>query len=167
MYKVQAAGAHPIIAVDSLAAKLKQAQDLGATAVVHAGKDDPVAAVRDLSAGGVEYAFECVGSESVLMQAYRATRRGGTTVTIGLPAPDRQFTVPAVSLVVEERTVKGSYMGSAIPRRDIPRFIKLHQAGRLPVDRLLSCTIALSELNPALDLLNRGEAVRQVIRFSR
>jgi alcohol dehydrogenase len=70
-----------------------------------------------------------------------------------------------VSLVAEERTVKGSYMGSAVPRRDIPRFIALYQAGRLPVDLLLTRTIRLEEINLAFDALARGEAVRQVIRF--
>jgi len=71
----------------------------------------------------------------------------------------------AASLVAEERTVKGSYMGSAVPRRDIPRFIALYQAGRLPVDWLLTRTITLDEINAAFDALAKGEAVRQVIRF--
>lgn len=163
----RAAGAYPIVAVDLLDAKLALAQELGATHTVNAAREDPVQAVRDLTAGGAAYAFESVGNERVLVQAYQATRRGGTTVTIGLPHPARQFAVPAVSLVAEERTVKGSYMGSAVPRRDIPRFIALYQAGLLPVERLLTRTIALEEVNPAFDALARGEAVRQVIRFAR
>jgi Zn-dependent alcohol dehydrogenase len=101
----------------------------------------------------------------VLMQAYAATRRGGTTVTVGLPHPQKLFSVPAVSLVAEERTVKGSYMGSAVPSRDLPRFIALYQAGRLPVDRLLTHRLKLDEVNAAFDRLARGEAVRQVILF--
>jgi len=161
----QAAGAYPIVAVDILEAKLTLARELGATHTVNAAREDPVAAVKELTGGGAPYAFESVGNEQVLIQAYQATRRGGTTVTIGLPHPSRQFAVPAVSLVAEERTVKGSYMGSAVPRRDIPRFIALYQAGRLPVDRLLTRTIRLEEINPAFDALARGEAVRQVIRF--
>jgi alcohol dehydrogenase len=84
---------------------------------------------------------------------------------MGLPHPSRQLSISAVSLVVEERTLKGSYMGSAVPRRDIPRFLALYQAGLLPVDLLLSRTIALDEINPAFDTLARGEAVRQIIRF--
>jgi alcohol dehydrogenase len=76
------------------------------------------------------------------------------------------FSIPAVSLVTEERTIRGSYMGSAVPRRDIPRFIALYRAGILPVDALLSCTIALEDVNPALDALERGEVVRQLIRFA-
>jgi alcohol dehydrogenase len=83
-----------------------------------------------------------------------------------LPHPDRQFAVPAVSLVAEERTVKGSYMGSAVPRRDLPRFIAMYQAGLLPVDRLLTHRLALEEVNAGFDRLADGLAVRQVIVFS-
>jgi alcohol dehydrogenase len=162
----RASGAYPIVAVDLLDSKLDLARKVGATHTVNAKDGDPAQAVKDLTGGGAHYAFESVGNERVLVQAYQATRRGGTTITIGLPHPSKQFAISAVSLVAEERTVKGSYMGSAVPRRDIPRFIALHQAGRLPVDLLLSRTITLDEINPAFDALAKGEAVRQVIRFS-
>lgn len=160
-----AAGAWPIVAVDVLPAKLELAKSLGASHAVLATEGDPVATIREATGGGVQYAFETVGNEKVLIQAYGATRRGGTTVTAGLPHPQRQFTVPAVSLVAEERTVKGSYMGSAVPSRDIPRFVALYRAGRLPVDRLLTHRLRLEEINEAFDRLARGEAVRQVIAF--
>jgi Zn-dependent alcohol dehydrogenase len=126
---------------------------------------ETVAQVRDATAGGAQYAIETVGSEQVLSQAYAATRRGGTTVTVGLPHPQKQFSVSAVSLVAEERTVKGSYMGSAVPSRDLPRFIALYRAGRLPVDQLLTHRLRLDEINDAFDRLARGEAVRQVVLF--
>jgi Zn-dependent alcohol dehydrogenase len=160
-----ASGALPIVAVDLFDAKLELARRVGATQTVNAKEDDPVQAIKDLTGGGAHYAFESVGNERVLVQAYEATRRGGTTVTIGLPHPSKQFSIPAVSLVAEERTVKGSYMGSAVPKRDIPRYIALYQAGALPVDLLLSETIALDAINPAFDALARGEAVRQVVRL--
>jgi len=99
----------------------------------------------------------------VLAQAYAATRRGGTTVTVGLPHPSQTLTIPAVSLVAEERTLKGSYLGSAIPSRDIPRYIALYRAGRLPVDRLLSSTVGLDGLNEAFDELSAGRSLRQVL----
>lgn len=159
------AGAESIIAVDTVEAKLETARKLGATLAVRAGNGDVVEAVREASHGGADYAFECAGLETVLIEAYQATRRGGTTVAVGLPDPKRQFAVPAVSLVAEERTVKGSYMGSAIPKRDIPRLIALYLAGRLPVEMLLSRSIRIEELNSAFDCLDRGEAVRQVLRF--
>jgi len=160
------AGAHPIIAVDILPAKLDLARRAGATHVVNAREADPVAVIRDLTGGGAHYAFESVGNERVLAQAYQATRRGGVTITIGLPHPERMFSVPAVSIVGEERTIRGSYMGSAVPRRDLPRFLALYQAGRLPVDLLFSRAIRLEEINEGFDALARGEVVRQVVRFA-
>lgn len=162
----RAAGAHPIVAVDRLAEKLKLAREVGATHTVNAGEDEPIAAVRDLTAGGADYAFESVGNEAVLIQAYSATKRGGTTITVGLPAPTGMFSIPAVSLTLEERTIKGSYMGSSVPRRDIPRYIQMYQAGLLPVDKLLTHTLRLDEINLGFDRLARGEAVRQVIDFN-
>lgn len=161
----RAAGAYPIIAVDLLDAKLALALAAGATHTVNAGQDDPVAAIRDLTAGGADYTFESVGSEQVLAQAYSATGRGGTTVCIGLPHPSKVLTVPAVSVVAEERTIKGSYMGSAVPRRDIPRLIGLYRAGLLPVQTLLTSIIPLAEINAGFDALASGEVVRQVVRL--
>lgn len=160
------AGAQPIVAVDTLEAKLALATKLGATHTVLAGKNDVVQAVKDLTGGGAAHAFEAVGSEKVLAQAYAATRPGGKTITIGLPHPDRQLSIPAVTLVAEERTLMGSYMGSSVPRRDIPRFMALYRAGKLPVDLLHSCTIALEQINEGFDALERGEVVRQIVRFS-
>lgn len=162
----RAAGAHPVIAVDLLASKLKLARRVGATHTVNAGQNEPVQAIKDLTDGGADYAFESAGNEQVLVQAYQSTRRGGATVTIGLPHPGKMFSVPAVSIVGEERTIKGSYMGSAVPRRDIPRLLALYQAGLLPVDLLLTRTIALDQINEAFDALAKGEAVRQVVQFS-
>jgi alcohol dehydrogenase len=161
----QLAGCHPIIAVDRIDAKLDLAKDLGATATVKAG-DETVSAIRDLTAGGVDYAIEAVGSAAVLAQAYAATRRGGKTVTIGLPHPSQMLQLQAVSLVAEERHLMGSYMGSAVPVRDIPRLIALYRAGRLPVDALFSGQIAIDGLNAAFDELASGEPVRQIVTFA-
>ncbi|MGH9928331.1 MAG: zinc-dependent alcohol dehydrogenase family protein [Pyrinomonadaceae bacterium] len=162
----RAAGAYPIIAVDKLENKLKLASEVGATHTINAAQDDPVAAVKELTAGGADYAFESVGNEQVLIQAYRATRRGGTTITIGLPAPGKMFSVPAVNLTLEERTIKGSFMGSSVPRRDIPRYINMYLAGLLPVDKLQTHTLRLDEINLGFDRLAQGLAVRQIINFA-
>lgn len=159
------AGAWPIVAVDRLAAKLDLARRCGATHVVDASQTDAVAAVRDLTQGGVETAIEAVGHEQVIAQAYAATRRGGKTVAIGLPHPSRQLTIPAVSLIAEERQLLGCYMGSCLPQRDIPRFMNLYRAGLLPVELLKSREIKLDQVNEAFDALDRGEVARQVIRF--
>jgi alcohol dehydrogenase len=158
------AGAGDVIGVDIVPAKLEFARELGATEVVDASTD-PVSAVRDLTDGGAELVVETAGDERVLARAYAATRRGGTTVTVGLPDPARMLTIPALGLVVEERTLRGSYMGSVVPKRDIPRLIELYQKGRLPVDRLLTHRLGLDEVNAGFDRLARGEAVRQAILF--
>ena len=128
----KAVGAFPIVAVDRVAAKLDLAKQGGATHCVNAATTDPVAAVRDLTRGGAETAFEAVGEESVIAQAFAATRRGGRTVTIGLTHPDRMLTIPALTITAEERVLMGSYMGSCVPQRDIPRFIAMYRAGLLP-----------------------------------
>jgi alcohol dehydrogenase len=162
----RAAGADPIIAVDRVDDKLELARELGATHTINSAKDDPVAQIRNVAGGGADYAFESVGNEKVLIQAYESTRRGGTTITIGLPAPDKMFTIPALGIVAEERTIKGSYMGSCVPRRDIPRFIEMYQAGVLPVDKLQTHTLKLDEINEGFDRLAQATAVRQIIDFS-
>ncbi len=148
-----------------LALNEELARELGADAVVHAGEGS-VEEVR-LAAGGAgaDTAIETVGSERVLGDAYAATKRGGTTVTVGLPHPSKMLSIPAVSLVAEERTLKGSYLGSSVPSIDIPRYVELYKAGLLPVDRLLTHTIALDEVNEGFDRLARGEVVRQAIVF--
>jgi alcohol dehydrogenase len=156
-------GAHPLVAVDVVPEKLSLALELGATHAIDARGNDVVEQIKQATGGGAHYAFETVGSAAVLGQAYAATRRGGTTVTVGLPHPSQLLSIPAVSLVAEERTLKGSYLGSAIPSRDIPRYIALYQAGRLPVDRLLTSTVRLESLNEAFDTLAAGTSIRQVL----
>ena len=98
--------------------------------------------------------------------AYAATKRGGTTVTAGLPHPSKAFSLSPGLLVGEERTLKGSYLGSCIPSRDIPAFISLYQSGRLPVNKLLSHTINLEQINEGFERLSAGGALRQVITFT-
>ena len=137
----------------------------GAHYALDAGSRDLVETFREITHGGVQYAIESVGNETVLAQAYAVTRRGGTTVSVGLPAPNKCLSIPAVSLVAEERTLKGSYMGSAVPSRDLPRFVALYRAGLLPVDRLLTHRIGLDQLNEGFDRLAAGQAVRQVVIF--
>jgi alcohol dehydrogenase len=99
----------------------------------------------------------------VLAEAFRTAARGGRIVTVGLPNPADPFTIPAVQPVAEAKTLIGSYMGSAVPARDIPRYIALWRAGRLPVERLLTGVRPLAEINEALDALASGQAVRQIL----
>nr|MBA2522314.1 zinc-binding dehydrogenase [Solirubrobacterales bacterium] len=139
-----------IIAVDVIADKLELAKELGATHAVAAGPT-AVAEILEITGGGAEHAIETVGSARVLAEAYAATRRGGTTTTVGLPDPSQMLTIPAVSLVTEERTLRGSYLGSSVPARDVPRFVDLYRDGRLPVERLLTHRLALDEINEGFD----------------
>ena len=115
------AGAHPIVAIDPVAHKRELALELGATEALH---PDEVGELR------VRHTFEAAGHPAVLEAAYRATARGGTTVGIGLPHPSRELTLNALSLVAESRTLKGSYLGSAVPQRDIPLLVSLWQKPR-------------------------------------
>lgn len=161
----QAAGARQIIAVDLSEAKLDQARALGATHTVNAGHDDAVEQIRAMSSGGVEFAFEFAGAIRALDLAYRITRRGGMTVTAGLPPSAALWPLPAVSLVAEERTLKGSYIGTCVPARDIPHYIDLYMQGRLPVNKLLTGRLALDQINHGFDLLHEGKAIRQVVVF--
>ena len=160
-----AAGASPVVAVDLSGDKLALARTLGPVLTVNAGDADAVEQVRALTGGGADFVFEMAGSVHALDAAWRMTRRGGTTVTAGLPPSEAALAVNVVSLVAEERTLKGSYIGTCVPSRDIPRYVALFRQGRLPVDRLLSGTIALSDINAAFDQLADGKAVRTVIRF--
>jgi len=149
-----AAGAYPLIAVDPVATKRELALELGATHAV-----DPA----DPLPQPVRYAIEAVGSTAVLAAAIAATRRGGTAVAVGLPHPSAELRIPALPIVAEAKTIAGSYMGSAVPRRDVPRLVALWRAGKLPVERLHTGTFPLDEINEAMDRLAEGTAVRQVI----
>jgi alcohol dehydrogenase len=159
------AGAREIVAVDLADDKLALARELGATHTVNARDSDAVERVKERTSGGVDFAFEMAGSVKAMELAYKVTRRGGTTVTAGLPPPTHTIPIPQVNLVAEERTVKGSYIGTCVPVRDLPRYVALYRQGRLRVDRLKSGVIPLNDINRGFDLLHEGKAVRQVIAF--
>lgn len=160
-----AAGATRVVAIDLNDDKLAHARQFGATDTFNAGDPEVVQKVRDLTGGGVDHAFEMVGAAPALELAYRVTRRGGTTVTVGLPANAQAISLPVWHLVADERTLKGSYMGSCVPRRDVARYLSLYEAGRLPVDQLVTGMLTLDEINEGFDRLARGEAIRQIIRM--
>ena len=161
----KAAGARQIVAVDLSDEKLELAKSLGATHTFNASAPDTVEKIREATSGGVEYAFELAGSARALESAYKITRRGGTTVTAGLPPPTATMPLSPLNLVAEERTLKGSYIGTCVPSRDIPRYVALYQQGKLAVDRLMTGTLKLDQINEGFDLLHEGKAVRQVILF--
>ncbi|HKU99374.1 MAG TPA: zinc-binding dehydrogenase, partial [Vineibacter sp.] len=143
--------------------KLGLARQLGATDTVNARDADHVAQVRDMTGGGVDYAFDLAGTIKAMETAYAVTRWGGTTVSAGLSPISADFTFKQSGLVSEEKTIKGSYMGSCVPVRDIPRFIALYQQGKLPVDRMVSQRVSLDELNEGFDRLQAVATVRQLL----
>jgi Zn-dependent alcohol dehydrogenase len=158
-----AAGAARVIAVDTNPAKLELACELGATAVFDARDPDCAAQVRDHISGGTEFAIEAAGAPGAVELACAITARGGTTVTAGLPHPSHQLSVGLAALVADERVIRGSYMGSCVPRRDIPRFVELYRRGKLPVNRLLSGRVGFDDLNAGFDRLARGDTVRDIL----
>lgn len=155
------ANAWPIVAVDPVKAKRDLAMQLGATAAL--SPEEAEAGVKDLTHGGAEVTFEAAGVPAVLEAAFRATRRGGTTVAMGLPHPTKTVSLPALAFAGMGQSLVGSYMGSSAPQRDIPRYISLWKAGRMPVDRLQSASMPLDRINEAFEALAAGQAVRQVL----
>lgn len=153
-----ASGAAPVVAIDPSPAKRAIAESVGAVAVA---PDAPLAGL--FPEGAPDVVIETVGKAVVLQAAYAAARRGGRIVTVGLPNPAEAFTIPAVALVAEGKTLIGSYMGSSVPARDLPRYIALWRAGRLPVEILLSGVRPLAEINEMLDELADGAAIRQIM----
>ena len=160
-----ASGARDIVAVDLHDSKLEVARSLGATITVNARDPDAVAKVKEATRGGVDFAFEMAGVIQAMEMAYRMTRRGGTTVTGSLPHPQHNWPLQQVSLVAEERTIKGSYIGSCVPSRDVPRYIGLYMAGKLPVDKLMGERMKLDDINAAFDRLDAGESMRDLVVF--
>ena len=121
--------------------------------------------IKNFTEDGVDYAFECVGSEKSLEMAYKSLKRGGEVISSGLSNPKKSFVINHVDLVVGEKVIKGSYLGSCIPSRDIPAYIDLYNSGRLPINHLMSDKIKLNEINQAFDKLADGNVVRQLIIF--
>lgn len=157
------AGAETIIAIDNEPSKLEVARSVGATHAICARDADCVEQVLELTRGGVDYAFELSGSVAAMTMAYALIQYGGTVVAAGLPPSTASFSVIQSDLVGQEKSVRGSFMGSCVPVRDIPRFIRLYREGRLPVDRLIDGYIGFDELNAGFDKLQDVKAIRQIL----
>ncbi|MCK1803523.1 alcohol dehydrogenase catalytic domain-containing protein [Brevibacterium sp. R8603A2] len=151
-------GRGKVIGVDANRDKLDRATELGADAV-HTPEEAEDAEVR------APVVIEAAGHPQAFETAVRLTGVGGTTVTVGLPSPDARSSIAPLTLTAEARTIIGSYLGSAVPARDIPVYEGLWRDGRLPVGELISGHIGLADINAALDTLADGRAVRQVILF--
>lgn len=147
-----------VIGVDAVPAKLERARELGA---------DEVYTPDEAMDAGIRtpLVVEAAGHPRAFETAFALTAPGGRTVTVGLPAPAARSEISPLTITAEARTIIGSYLGSAVPARDIPRYAQLWREGRLPVEELISDTIALDDINTAMDTLADGKAIRQIIRF--
>ncbi|MFY0610706.1 MAG: alcohol dehydrogenase catalytic domain-containing protein [Hyphomicrobiaceae bacterium] len=158
-----AAGAEKIIAIDIADDKLGLARQLGATHTVNAKDPDHIDQIKDLTGGGVDYAFEFSGTVPGTETCYKALRTGGEVIIAGLAPIGAEFTFSPSDIVTWEKGIRGSYMGSCVPVRDIPRFIELYRQGRLPVDKLINKSIGLDEINEGFDALEDGLVIRQIL----
>lgn len=158
------AGAGRIIAVDRIAGKLDLARQFGATDTVLATDGDPVAQVIEMTSGGVDHAFECIGLKQTAEQAFGMVRRGGTATVIGMIKPGTKLEIDPYALLYERR-LQGSFMGSNRFPVDLPNLVNFYLDGRLKLDALISRRIGLSDINEGFDELRRGELARSVIVF--
>ena len=156
------AAASKIVAVDTVALKLEMARRLGATHSVDASNEDPVERTREISSGGVDYAFEVIGSPPVIRQAFESVRPGGTAVAVGVAPEDAEISVPAKELFMD-RGLLGSFYGSGRPRVDFPWLIDLYLEGRLKLDELITRYRPLEEINEAFEDMVNGVAARTVL----
>jgi S-(hydroxymethyl)glutathione dehydrogenase/alcohol dehydrogenase len=158
-------GAGKIIAVDNQVWKFDLAQKLGATDCIDATEGDPVAAVHELTGGGADFVFECIGLIPTVQQGIAMTGRGGTTVLVGVVPMQQQVPISASDLTLQEKNLTGSYMGSNRFRFDMPKYIDFYLDGRLRLDEMISDRIKLEDLNDGFDRMRKGEVARQVIVF--
>jgi S-(hydroxymethyl)glutathione dehydrogenase / alcohol dehydrogenase len=156
------AGAATIVAVDRRPEKLEHALRRGATHVVDAGAADPAAEVRRLSTGGVDHAFEVVGTAGTIRLAWDALRAGGEAIVVGLAPAGVEVALPAIEFLAE-KSIRGSYYGSADPAETMAGLVELVRAGRLELADVVSHLISLDEVEDALGRLRRGEGDRSVI----
>jgi len=159
-------GAAPIIAVDRVASKLDLARTSGATEVVDSSSTDAVQAVRDLTQGrGADYAIEVVGHSATIRQAFEMTRRAGTVTIVGAGSFTDMVEFGAMQLMVDAKTIRGCVYGATDPLRDFPEMIRLHRAGQLDLNALVTRRIGLDDLTDAFRAMQAGEVARSVIVY--
>jgi NDMA-dependent alcohol dehydrogenase len=160
------AGAERIIAVDRLENKLAYARQFGATDVIDASTGDTVEKVREMTDGGVDFAFEAIGNSKTIEQAYSATGLGGTMTVVGMAPENDNITLSALDIPRTEKTIRGSWYGSARPWVDLPKMVDLFMSGQLKVRELVSREYALDEINVAYDALANGDVARSILRMN-
>ncbi len=164
LFAAVAGGAERIVAVDANPEKLGLARQWGATDTFLATDPDCAEQVRNATEGGLDTVVETAGTIKAMELAQAITARGGSTVSAGLPASDARYSYLHAQMVSDEKSILGSYMGSCVPERDIPRFLRMYRRGKLPVGRLRSGFVALDGINAAFDRLAEGGVLRQILR---
>ena len=159
------AGAVQIVAIDLLDNKLDYARQFGATDLVNAGNGDAVARVKELTGGGVDYAFEAIGNSHTILQAYEMLAPGGMAVIVGMAPEHDEVSINALSLPRTECGIIGSWYGGARPWVDLPKMADLYLSGRLQIDPMISRTYPLEDINVAYEALAAGEVARSIILF--
>jgi S-(hydroxymethyl)mycothiol dehydrogenase len=160
------AGATTIVAVDIDDRKLTWARDFGATHTINSREQDPVEAIRELTGGyGVDVAIDAVGLPEVFTQAFYARDHAGTVVLVGVPRPEMTLSLPFLELFGRGGAVKSSWYGDCLPERDFPTMISLFTQGRLPLDKFVSETIGIDDVEDAFAKMHRGEVLRSVVLF--
>lgn len=160
------AGAGIIIAVDIDDRKLEWARDFGATHTINSTHTDPVEAIRELTDGnGVNVAIEAVGNPVTYEQAFYSRDLAGTVVLVGVPSPDMKIELPLLEVFGRGGSLKSSWYGDCLPTRDFPMYIDLYLQGRLDLDRFVSETISLDDVEEAFHKMERGEVLRSVVVF--
>lgn len=163
MMAAVAAGSTKVIAIDLSDEKLEISRKFGATHTFNATDPEIVSKVKTQTEGGVHIAIESAGAPKALELAFDVTRIGGKTIAAGLPNPTRNVSISHFVLGAQERCLKGSYMGSCIPSRDIPKLLSMYQQGTLPIDQLAGDQIKLEDLNEAFDLMQSGGTLRSIL----
>ncbi len=160
------AGAARIVAVDIDDRKLATARELGATATVNSRNEDPVEAIRALTGGnGADVVIDAVGRPETYRQAFQARDLAGTVVLVGVPTPEMRLEMPLLDFFSHGGALKSSWYGDCLPSRDFPMLVDLHLQGRLPLDKFVSETIGLDDIEDAFAAMGRGEVLRSVVRF--
>ena len=159
------AGLNPIIAVDVMESKLAFARLMGATHTVNAAEEDAVKALRSWTGGGPEYVFDSVGSAITVSQALQAARPGGTATIVGLHSAKTDVPISAAMLVLQNKRLLGSFVGSIRPRLDLPLLMQLYLSGKLPLDDLITKRYRLEQIGQAFDDMEAGKVARGVLVF--
>jgi S-(hydroxymethyl)mycothiol dehydrogenase len=160
------AGAAKVIAVDIDDRKLAKAREMGATHTVNSREGDPVEAIRELTGGfGADVVIEAVGRPETYQQAFYARDLAGTVVLVGVPTPEMKLELPLLDVFGRGGALKSSWYGDCLPSRDFPMLIDLHLQGRLPLDKFVTETIELTDVEKAFERMHQGDVLRSVVVF--